>query len=291
MTRVMLWGAAGDGPFDAVRAQLESRGVGHFVLEQARSHRFSIDELPLEDISSVYVRTYDTARVLQRAGHAPGSEDMVRAAALEQALYAWLSGSGALLVNDFAAMASNGSKPYQAEIIRAHGLEIPETLVTTDPDAARSFIAAHASVIYKSVSGARSIVSRLGPEAMERLDDVAWCPTQFQAYVPGIDYRAHVVGRELYAARIICDADDYRYAGRFGKRAEIQAAELPAEIADRCCALARGLGLAFAGVDLRRTPEGRWYCFEVNPSPGFTYYEAHTGQPIAAAVARLLERH
>jgi hypothetical protein len=30
------------------------------------------------------------------------------------------------------------------------------------------------------------------------------------------------------------------------------------------------------------------YFFEVNPSPGFTYFEDVTGQPIAAAVARLL---
>ena len=28
--------------------------------------------------------------------------------------------------------------------------------------------------------------------------------------------------------------------------------------------------------------------FEVNPSPGFTYYETNTGQPIAAAIASLL---
>jgi D-alanine-D-alanine ligase-like ATP-grasp enzyme len=48
------------------------------------------------------------------------------------------------------------------------------------------------------------------------------------------------------------------------------------------------MDLAFAGVDLRRTPPGTWYCFEVNPSPGFTYYASSTGQPIAEAVARLL---
>ena len=30
------------------------------------------------------------------------------------------------------------------------------------------------------------------------------------------------------------------------------------------------------------------YCFEVNPSPAFSYDEAHTGQPIAQAIARYL---
>ena len=53
-------------------------------------------------------------------------------------------------------------------------------------------------------------------------------------------------------------------------------------------ALARGLGLPFAGIDLKVAPDGRVVCFEVNPSPGFSYYEANTGQPIAAAVAEYL---
>jgi D-alanine-D-alanine ligase-like ATP-grasp enzyme len=48
------------------------------------------------------------------------------------------------------------------------------------------------------------------------------------------------------------------------------------------------MGLAVAGIDLRRTPEGQWYCFEVNPSPGFTYFQAQAGQAIDQAIAQLL---
>jgi D-alanine-D-alanine ligase-like ATP-grasp enzyme len=39
---------------------------------------------------------------------------------------------------------------------------------------------------------------------------------------------------------------------------------------------------------MRRTDEGEWYCFEINPSPGFTYYQNATGAPIDAAIAKLL---
>ena len=35
-------------------------------------------------------------------------------------------------------------------------------------------------------------------------------------------------------------------------------------------------------------PDGRYYCFEVNPSPAFSYYELDTGQQIAASIAALL---
>jgi glutathione synthase/RimK-type ligase-like ATP-grasp enzyme len=59
-------------------------------------------------------------------------------------------------------------------------------------------------------------------------------------------------------------------------------------LAERCVALSEALELPFAGIDLKITPEGEPFCFEVNPSPAFSYYESHTGQPIARAVARFL---
>jgi glutathione synthase/RimK-type ligase-like ATP-grasp enzyme len=52
--------------------------------------------------------------------------------------------------------------------------------------------------------------------------------------------------------------------------------------------LAQRLELPLAGIDLRRTPDGRHVCFEVNPSPAFSFYEQRTGLPIAAAIARYL---
>jgi len=183
-------------------------------------------------------------------------------------------------------MAANSSKPYQLRQIRGLGFEVPDTLVTTDPDAARDFWHRHGTVVYKSVSGIRSIVSRLQPEHAQRLASVTSCPTQFQQYVPGRDHRVHVVGDEIFASEIISEADDYRYPAHHN--VEIRSCRLPQVVEDRCRRLGAAVRLPVAGIDLRRTPEGDWYCFEVNPSPAFTYYESSTGQPIGNAVARLL---
>lgn len=79
-----------------------------------------------------------------------------------------------------------------------------------------------------------------------------------------------------------------RYASRQGRPAKIRPARLPKEIAARCRRLSAAVELYVAGIDLRRTPDDEWFCFEVNPSPGFTYYQEATGQPIAEAVARFL---
>lgn len=98
----------------------------------------------------------------------------------------------------------------------------------------------------------------------------------------------HAIGTAVFATAIHTEAIDYRYAQRQGSEAELQAIELPKELAERCIRLAQALGFAFAGIDLKITPDNQVYCFEVNPSAAFSYYEAHAGQPIARAVARYL---
>jgi glutathione synthase/RimK-type ligase-like ATP-grasp enzyme len=125
-------------------------------------------------------------------------------------------------------------------------------------------------------------------EQSARLSDVRWCPTQFQEFIGGEDYRVHVVGEEIYVCRIISAAADYRYARTQGADLQIVPSELPEDVASASRQLAHSLELVVEGVDLRRTPEGEWYCFEVNPSPGFTFYQESTKQPIDQAIARLL---
>jgi glutathione synthase/RimK-type ligase-like ATP-grasp enzyme len=186
-------------------------------------------------------------------------------------------------------MGSNFSKPFQAQLIKRYGFEVPETLITNDPDLVRAFRARHGRIIYKSISGVRSIVQTLTDEDMLRIDNIRWCPTQFQAFVEGTNVRVHTVGDKVFATGINTDATDYRYAHRqSGDHAELRPVELSDDLAEMCVKLSAGLGLAFAGIDLKITPENSVYCFEVNPSPAFSYYESQTDQPISRAVADYL---
>ena len=220
---------------------------------------------------------------IARAGE--NSDLWRRALELGDLLLSWAELTPALVLNRPSAMASNDSKPCQSSWIESLGFRIPETLITTDPAAAGQFCEEHERVIYKSISGVRSIVTRVTYQHLAKLDDVVFCPTQFQEYIPGMEYRVHVVGDKIFASAIRSEADDYRYAS---ENVQISACEIPSEIGDRCRNLAASMKLTLAGIDLRCTPEGTWYCFEVNPSPGFNTYEECTGQPIAQAVARLL---
>jgi glutathione synthase/RimK-type ligase-like ATP-grasp enzyme len=193
------------------------------------------------------------------------------------------------VVNPVLASMSNNSKPHQAMLIRAMGFSVPATLVTNDPSAARAFAAEHHDdVIYKSVSGVRSIVRRFDATQAERLPLLRHGPAQFQQRIAGDDLRVHVVADRIFATRITTPSIDYRYAASDGQSIQMQPAELPDEIAQRCIELARGLGLLLAGIDLKETPDGEYFCFEANPSPGFLFFERATGQPISTALAYLL---
>jgi glutathione synthase/RimK-type ligase-like ATP-grasp enzyme len=205
-----------------------------------------------------------------------------------QALSAWAELTSAAVLNRPSAAASNRSKPYQLGPIRAAGFAAPDTLVTTSPDNVYAFWAEHHAIVYKSVSGVRSIVAKFDPEDKTRIGDVAACPTQFQQYIDGIDHRVHVIGDTVIACRIESTAIDYRYPAASGGATAMSAVILRDDVEQRCRHLTHSLGLSLAGIDLKLDRHGQWWCLEVNTAPGFIWFETHTGLPITDAVANLL---
>jgi glutathione synthase/RimK-type ligase-like ATP-grasp enzyme len=301
---ILLLGVPGDSPLAMVHAELRRLGQPVVLVDQrdvlklevevmfdrdlAGALRVGDQVISLGSVTAVYQRTYGLDFLPALRNLDKKSPQWTHAVNFTDTINAWTEITPRLVVNRLSAMASNGSKPYQSRIIRAHGFAIPDTLITTDPDAVREFWLRWGSVIYKSVSGVRSIVNQLTAENAGRLSELHWCPTQFQQYIPGKDYRIHVVGDKIFGCEIESEAVDYRYASRKGLSASLRAWPVPKEVAEHCRDLADALELRVAGIDLRYHPAGEWYCFEVNPSPAFSYYENETNQPIAAAIAELL---
>ena len=194
-----------------------------------------------------------------------------------------------LVVNRRQAGHTNMSKPYQQRLIEQYGFQVPKTLVTMVPEEARRFYdECQGRVIYKSISAERSIVRPLTLADFPRLEQIRSCPVQLQETIPGADLRVHTLGDRLFATEVLSDGADYRYAQREDKQRTMRAVELEAGVQTRCLNLAKGLGLSLSGIDLRRTPDGAYYCFEVNTSPGFTFFENYTGQRIGDALADML---
>ena len=306
---VLLWGLPDEPPIHLVATELRARDAD-VVLVDSRAAAHDTIDLRLypgaagADIGGV-LRTRDrTIEIAQVTGvylrpvepelfPGLGPAELARARRFCDALagFTELTGSSGRcrVANRLLAMGSNISKPYQAQLITRHGFTTPATLISSDPAEVLAFAGRRGRLVYKSISGIRSIVTAFDPAAdTERLERLRWCPVQFQEHLDGPDVRVHVIGDRVFATEITTTAVDYRYARQGGATASLSAHDLDPEIAARCVALAAALQLPFAGIDLKLVPDGRVACFEVNPSPGFTWFEHETGQPIAATLAAWL---
>jgi len=298
---ILLWGLPEEGPVAAVADALRLLGAPFFLLDQNLTEQTRLElaigrsakgmircgdvTLALDDIQAAYLRPYPNHQIPALAESGLGSAAWHHADRLLEAFWTWAELTDARVINRPLAMASNNSKPFQAAMIRAAGFRSPPTLVTNHCPSVRRFQRMHRDVIYKSTSSQRSIVSRLESQPTDRWRDLRWCPTQFQALVPGTDVRVHVVGDELFTCSIESQEVDYRYAT--GSR-RMYPCTLPEHCAQRCREVVRLLGLFVGGIDLRRAPHEEWFCFEVNPAPGFTFFDAAGKQGIAAAIASAL---
>lgn len=287
---ILLYGEPDDPPLMAVARQLAVAGVKYHSVRDLQQLTVSVSDcvagqlicdnrsISLEKVTGVYLRP---------PKRTPPHEPFKGVQNVIAGFLAWTEVTPARVVNRYSAMAVNTSKPYQLGFIAKSGFAIPDTIVTTTPDKVLHFWRQHGQIVYKSVSGIRSRVERFNESHLARLGSVIACPTQFQRWIDGVDVRVHVVGPDTYATEVAGETDDYRFP-RGRRPPRMRTKELPPHVARRCTELAASMNLAVAGIDLRVDPGGCWYCFEVNPSPAFTYYSEETEQPIAAAIARLL---
>jgi glutathione synthase/RimK-type ligase-like ATP-grasp enzyme len=299
---ILLWGLMEDAPMSATRAALEELGADVFFLDHGKIFDTDIEfsytaergmqclirsegrTLDLDDVNVAYIRPCNFRDYPEMQGVPFNDPTAIRAALFEVQLFAFLDASDKLVLNKTSPSSTNNSKPYQLELIRQAGFKIPETFISNDEEEVTHFLELNPDSVFKSISSVRSIVHQVSASHMEHIEDVAWCPTLFQKVVPGINYRVHVINDKLYALAITSDKLDYRY----GNSSMVQQ-KLPPDVASKCLALNKILGLHFSGIDLMHTPDDEWYCFEVNPSPAYTYFQSHSGLPLSQALARYIQ--
>lgn len=299
---ILIAGIPSEEPLKLVLDRLILHSIPHVVLNQRdvlKSHitlevdrgilsgklELPQDCYPLSDFTAIYSRMMDVGGIPEVKAEIDGADSKREARQFQAIFENFLDISPARVLNRPRNMASNNSKPFQAQHILAAGFSTPRTLITNDANKVRLFQTEVSAVIFKSISGVRSIVRELCEADFSRMDSLTQTPVQFQQRVAGYDVRVHVVDKKIFATRIFSDAVDYRYASQqSGSAARLEPFDLPDDIAQKCCALSRDLKLPFAGIDLRIGDDGLTYCFEVNPSPGYSYYENNTNQPISLAV-------
>jgi glutathione synthase/RimK-type ligase-like ATP-grasp enzyme len=182
-------------------------------------------------------------------------------------------------------------KPFQLALARGLGLRIPETLITSQPEAARRFAAGRGgAIVHKPLTGSSTrmlATCRWGAAAEEALAALPLAPAIFQeAVCGGRELRITLVGQETFAVEFRPGASVVD--GRCDLETEYRRHELPRVVERGLRALMGRLGLTYATVDMKLTDDGDYVFLELNPQGQFLYIEILTGLPIAAAMAQLL---
>jgi hypothetical protein len=200
----------------------------------------------------------------------------------------------ALWINRPARDATASHKPYQLALAQRVGLEVPRTLMTSDPEEARSFWReCDGDVIYKqfiALPEAWAETRKLGP-VETRIADAAIrvAPVIFQQRVAAVaDLRVTIIGDEIFAASVDVRDLDYDVDVRLNLGVKHEAHRLPDGVADKLLELMRRLDLVYGAIDLRLTEDGHYVFLEINPAGQFLFVEQATGQPITAALASRL---
>jgi glutathione synthase/RimK-type ligase-like ATP-grasp enzyme len=197
-------------------------------------------------------------------------------------------------VNERGADEAAHRKPLQWAVAREVGLRLPRTLVTNNPEAARRFIGevGLGRTIFKAFLASLEAwrETRLVEQGdLDKLDAVRFAPVIFQEYVEGVDLRITVVGERMFAAEIDARTTSYPVDMRMViGEAAMQGVTLPPKVQRALLKLQRRLGLTYGAIDMRRTPDGEYIFFEVNPAGQWLFVEQRTGLPISQAMADLL---
>lgn len=226
--------------------------------------------------------------------------DQARAFAVSEARVGVLGVLGSLPVrwiNHPANDSAANYKPVQLAAAARVGLDVPRTVVTSDPQYAREFIGED-EVIYKGLSGGVLTADRRHRyipttllQAAEIDNAVAGTAHLFQERVPkAFEVRLTVIGTQMFPVAIHTDSK----AGKLDWRTDYASltyapVELPVSVAKGVRQLMDELGLYFGALDFAVTPDGRWVFFEVNPNGQWHWLAVKAGVPMVEAMADALQ--
>lgn len=285
-----------------MRWNLDQYPLGGVLTYRASDERFDAmvagdgRTLDLADVGSVWCRGLRPSGFPDDLG--PADRRFAETGA-RRALDALATVTNAVWINHPESIVRANSKPAQLAVARQVELDIPETIITNDPEEVRQFVAnVQQQTIYKSLSQnlevamGKAVFTGLVTEAkLANLDLIRLTPGIFQTLVPkAYEIRATVVGSQIFSARIDSQAHaetklDWRHRPF---EVDDQPIELPPHIETKIHEFMAAFGLTYGAFDFIVTPDGRYVFLEVNPAGQYMWVESETGLPITAALADAL---
>lgn len=212
----------------------------------------------------------------------------------------------AIWISDYFSISRASNKSLQVALAQQLGMDVPDTVITSDADLAKRFITEHPRAItkpltikYPSVKGQQKVffTTLLTDGFVPDLSNLHLAPAIFQQAIDiAADIRVIVVGDKVFAAAVRAEGVpkdnrvyDYRFGHYEGDVIVEAHDEFPDDLAKLCVRYNAELGLRFGAFDFVLDPAGTYWFLENNPNGQWAFVEDATGQPIGRAFAELLQ--
>ena len=295
---------------DYLIVELIEHGLPYFRLNSEQIHeaafKFSVDQpdarrslrlgprnLDLDDVSAVWYR---------RAVH-PNSvpslstaENLFIAGELRHLAMGLLLNPQVTWVNAIDKVSVAELKLFQLRIAVSLGFRIPRTLVSSDIEELKRFVAeAKSGAICKpifhgmffDVQTSHAIFTRRMDIGELNSDSLKACPILVQDEISRVaDVRATFVGEECFVADIVGEptAVDWRAPTNDVRYFR---SDLDEETKTRCRQMLRELGLIYGAFDFIRTESGQLVFLELNPTGEWAWLEEELSFPMREAFLKV----
>ncbi len=179
-----------------------------------------------------------------------------------------------------------------------NGIEIPETLLTNDPGALRSFFQEKSPICHKLQKAA--LVKRgeeyfttynnlISQQQMEQAELIERNPSLFQTYI-NKEYELRITALEHKVVGIAIHSQDSAQSRLDYRRYDFDNVrynhiELPDFVTSFCTAMLKHYGLLFGEFDFIYTKDSKYFFLELNPNGQWLWLELKSKYPLSKDVA------
>ncbi|MET1033294.1 MAG: hypothetical protein ABWX94_02240 [Candidatus Saccharimonadales bacterium] len=296
-----------DAPFIVIDPREFASGKELTYRFEAGKTLVSYDGMNLHDISGVWYRKPQPITLDELSVKVGADFEEYSKTAMQRHVNLMLTAfNDAVWVSDYFALIRANNKSLQIAVAQQLGMNVPETVMTSDKDVAEKFIKSHArsitkplTISYPVVNGKHKVffTTLLEKGFIPDLSQLHLAPAIFQRAIGIVDdVRVIVVGDKVFAATVHAEGVptntkvyDYRLGHYEGKVVLEALHDFPEELARQCVAHNKALGLRFGALDFVRDKDGIFWFLENNPNGQWAFVENATGQPIGKAMASLLQ--
>lgn len=262
--------------------------------------KFGSRSINLSDISAVWLRHFDYCLIQSN------NSDLCTAFIFQQwndALQILYSRMENKWINSLHATNMTNNRITQLTYAKRAGFKIPSTLITNDPQRARSFYRDHnGDIILKALhhhdievnKKIYSIYSRhINSKDLSNISNLIYAPCILQERIPNYgELRVTVIQDKVFSSKLGSETSTlncYDIHRIPLSKLPQKPIELGNDLNTRCIKFIKSLGLKYGAIDFVMGKDEELFFLEVNPSGDWLWIERQTKLPITRYVVDLIE--